>query len=103
MVERKDAARNHMHLVRHGGLRDPWLGIGTRRPQRGAQCLHLDDERVDIILYSGEILDTLHMRYRNGQADQELSMGELARQVIELTQREAPEHISVAEFRIAVG
>src|SRR5215471_6464997 len=92
-----------MHLVRHGGLRDLWLGIGTRRPQRGAQGLHLDDERVDVVLYFREILDTLHMRHCNGQADQKLGMAELARQVIELAQRKTPEHVCVAEFGIAIG
>src|SRR5215510_15065874 len=103
MVERKDAARNHMHLVRHGGLRDLWPGIGTRRPQRGAQGLHLDDERVNVVLHPREILDTLHMRHCNGQADQKLGMAELARQVIELAQEEAPEHIGVTELGIAIS
>src|SRR5262245_12215173 len=43
------------------------------------------------------------MRHRNGQANQEFGMAELARQVVEHAQRKALEHVGVAELWIAIG
>src|SRR5262245_2513651 len=43
------------------------------------------------------------MRHRDGQANQELGVAELARQVIEHAQGEALEHVGVAELWITIG